>query len=72
MRWPWRHTMRAKNSTAGTGRCEADVSRERLHRVRREIVEPLRAFEESNQFAALIRASLTGEAGDRGRPREAR
>ena len=45
--------------TAGDGkRSEAEVSAERAHRAREQVIEPLRRTTERNRFADLIRASL--------------
>ena len=38
---------------------EAEVSRERQRMTREQVIRPLQQLEEQNQFAALIRASLT-------------
>ena len=40
-------------------RGEADVSRERQRRAREQVIRPLQELAEQNQFAELIRASLT-------------
>lgn len=39
-------------------RDEAEVSRQRQRKTRKEVIEPLRELAERNRFADLIRASL--------------
>lgn len=46
-------------------RPEAEVSRERQRRAREQVIRPLEELAERNQFAAVIRASLTEGRGRR-------
>ena len=53
------HRHKAAEARAAEARREVEVSRERLERVRAEVVRPLQEAGQRNQFAAMLRASLT-------------
>lgn len=48
---------------AARATAEAEKSAQRYEAVRRHVVRPLREAAESNQFASLIRRSLTADNG---------
>ena len=62
---PWRRRVMDLAVTGEPEQCEAEVSRERQRRTREQVIRPLRELEEHNQFAAIIRASLTEGRGRR-------
>ena len=51
--------MRNPYSTTRQSRPEAEVSQQRQEQAREQVIRPLEQFAEQNQFASLIRASLT-------------
>ena len=57
--------MRKPDSTMERAPGEAEESRQRQERAREQVIRPLEQFAEQNQFAALIRASLTEGRGRR-------
>jgi hypothetical protein len=63
----WKQRMRVKHEQEERVRAatqEAELSRQRLETVRKEVVEPLKAAGRRNSFADLIRQSLiTGHHG---------
>ena len=59
MRLPWRRRMRKLDASAERARRETEVSRQRQQQAREQVVRPLERYAEHNQFAELIRASLT-------------
>ena len=63
MRWPWRRRMRDTVTAEPPG--EAEVSRQRQREIREQVIGPLDRYAERNQFAELIRQSLTD--GHRGK-----
>ena len=58
--------MRKPGSEAERARREAEVSRQRQQEAREQVIRPLEQYAAHNQFADLIKASLT--SGQRRRP----
>ena len=54
-----------KQGKAQQVRREAEVSRQRQQETREQVIRPLEQYAEHNQFASLIRASLTSGHGRR-------
>ena len=61
----WRRLMRKQDGKTERPRREAEVSRERQRETREQVIRPLEQYAEHNQFASLIRASLTEGRGGR-------
>ena len=51
--------MRKPDSTAERARPEAEVSQQRQEQAREQVTRPLEQLAAQNQFASIIRASLT-------------
>jgi hypothetical protein len=51
-------TARARAERLAAAQREVDLSRQRLHETRENVVKPLMAIAEQNNFAAIIAASL--------------
>ena len=69
MRWRLRRGPQPSRTSSGqvaAAEKEVELSRQRLHETREQVVKPLRAAAEHDNFAALIAASLVaGRNGDK-------